>query len=119
MSEGRLSTHVLDTARGKPAAGLRILLFRISGQSHRKIAEVTTNADGRTDRPLLQGDALQEGSYELVFCAGDYLRATGQAGDGVLFLDEIPIRFGIPDAGQHYHVPLLLSPFAYSTYRGS
>lgn len=116
---GRLTTHVLDTARGKPAAGVRIMLYRISGQSHRKIAETVTNHDGRTDAPMLEGKALTEGSYELVFCAGDYLRASGQAGEGLLFLDEIPIRFGVPDAGQHYHVPLLISPFAYSTYRGS
>lgn len=116
---GRLSTHVLDTARGKPAAGVRIALYRVSGNSHRKIAEVTTNADGRTDAPLLTGDDLQQGQYELVFYAGDYLRASGQAGDGELFLDQIPIRFGVPDASQHYHVPLLISPFAYSTYRGS
>lgn len=119
MTGGRLTTHVLDTARGRPAAGVRILLYRISGQSHRKIAETVTNADGRTDVPLLAGDKLTEGRYELVFCAGDYLRSTGQAGEGTVFLDEIPIRFGVPDAGQHYHVPLLLSPFAYSTYRGS
>ncbi len=116
---GRLSTHVLDTARGKPAAGVKIMLYRISGMSHRKVTEVVTNADGRTDAPLLEGAKLTEGVYELVFCAGEYLRATGQAGEGVLFLDEIPIRFGVPDAGQHYHVPLLISPFAYSTYRGS
>lgn len=116
---GRLSTHVLDTATGRPAAGVRITLYRISGQSHRKVKEVVTNADGRTDGPLLDGDALTLGSYELVFAAGDYLRATGQAGEGVLFLDEIPIRFGVADAGGHYHVPLLISPFGYSTYRGS
>jgi len=116
---GRLSTHVLDTAKGKPAAGVRIMLYRISGQSHRKIKEVVTNADGRTDTPLLEGADLTAGSYELVFCAGDYLRASGQAGEGILFLDEIPIRFGVPDAGGHYHVPLLISPFGYSTYRGS
>lgn len=116
---GRLTTHVLDTARGRPAAGVRITLYRISGQSHRKIAETVTNADGRTDAPMLEGDKLTPGSYELVFAAGDYLRASGQAGEGVIFLDEIPIRFGVPDAGQHYHVPLLISPFAYSTYRGS
>jgi 5-hydroxyisourate hydrolase len=116
---GRLSTHVLDTARGKPAAGVRITLYRISGQSHRKVAEMVTNADGRTDTPMLEGAALTEGSYELVFAAGDYLRASGQAGEGVLFLDEIPIRFGVPDAAAHYHVPLLISPFGYSTYRGS
>ena len=77
------------------------------------------NSDGRTDGPLLEGDKLQAGSYELVFCAGDYLRASGQAGEGILFLDEIPIRFGVPDAGQHYHVPLLLSAHGYATYRGS
>ena len=119
MTVGRLTTHVLDTARGKPAAGMKIMLYKISGQSHRKVLEVVTNADGRCDAPLLAGDKLTVGSYELVFCAGEYLRASGQAGEGVLFLDEIPIRFGIPDAGQHYHVPLLLSPFSYSTYRGS
>jgi 5-hydroxyisourate hydrolase len=116
---GRLSTHVLDTAKGKPAAGVKIMLYRISGQGHRKVKEVVTNADGRTDGPLLEGAALEAGIYELVFCAGDYLRGTGQAGEGVLFLDEIPIRFGVPDPAQHYHVPLLISPFAYSTYRGS
>jgi 5-hydroxyisourate hydrolase len=116
---GRLSTHVLDTARGRPAAGLKIMLYRISGQSHRKIAEVVTNADGRTDVPLLEGAKLTAATYELVFCAGDYLRATGQGGEGPLFLDEIPIRFGVADAAGHYHVPLLLSPFGYSTYRGS
>ena len=119
MTVGRLTTHVLDTARGKPAAGMKIMLYKISGQSHRKVLEVVTNADGRCDAPLLAGDKLTVGSYELVFCAGEYLRASGQAGEGVLFLDEIPIRFGIPDAGQHYHVPLLLTPFSYSTYRGS
>lgn len=119
MAEGRLTTHVLDTARGTPAAGVKIMLYRISGNSHRKIAETVTNADGRTDAPMLAGDKLTKGSYELVFCAGDYLRASGQAAEGTLFLDEIPIRFGIPDPSQHYHVPLLISPFAYSTYRGS
>jgi 5-hydroxyisourate hydrolase len=119
MVTGRLTTHVLDTARGKPAAGVTITMYRVSGQSHRKIAETVTNADGRTDAPMLEGKALTAGVYELVFRVGDYLRASGQAGEGVLFLDEIPIRFGVPDAGQHYHVPLLISPFAYSTYRGS
>ena len=119
MAGGRLTTHVLDTARGKPAAGVAIALYRVSGNSHRKIAETVTNADGRTDAPMLAGEAFTAGTYELVFHAGEYLRATGQAGEGVLFLDQIPIRFGVPDAGQHYHVPLLISPFAYSTYRGS
>ncbi|MBA4350532.1 MAG: hydroxyisourate hydrolase [Rhodobacter sp.] len=119
MSGGRLTTHVLDTARGRPAAGVKIMLYRVSGNSHRKIAETVTNADGRTDAPMLTGTEFTAGSYELVFCAGDYLRATGQAEGEVLFLDQIPIRFGVPDAAQHYHVPLLISPFAYSTYRGS
>ena len=119
MAEGRLTTHVLDTARGVPAAGVPILLYRVSGNSHRKIAEAVTNADGRTDVPLLAGKAFVAGSYELVFGAGVYLRASGQAGEGVLFLDEVPIRFGVPDATRHYHVPLLLSAFGYATYRGS
>lgn len=119
MATGRLSTHVLDTARGTPAAGVRIALYAIEGEARRKIKEVVTNHDGRTDAPMLLGEDLVGGVYELVFHAGDYLRATGQASGEVLFLDQIPIRFGVPDAGQHYHVPLLISPFAYSTYRGS
>ncbi|WP_145108375.1 hydroxyisourate hydrolase [Cereibacter sediminicola] len=116
---GRLTTHVLDTATGRPAAGVRITLYRLSGADRERIGGAATNADGRTEGPLLEGAALAEGGYELVFAAGDYLRATGQAGAGVLFLDEIPIRFGISDATGHYHVPLLLSPYGYSTYRGS
>lgn len=118
MADGWLSTHVLDTARGRPAAGIRIGLYRL-GAERQLIAEAVTNADGRTDAPLLTGAAYRAGSYELVFLAGDYLRASGQAAGDVLFLDEIPIRFGIDDASAHYHVPLLLSAFGYSTYRGS
>ena len=119
---GRLSTHVLDTARGKPAAGVAIRLYRLDGEARRLVAQVVTNADGRSDAPLLAGADLRVGVYELVFAAGAYLRATGQAGDSQaapLFLDEIPIRFGVADANGHYHVPLLISPFAYATYRGS
>lgn len=116
---GRLSTHVLDTAKGKPAAGVAISLYRLQGEARELLLTSRTNDDGRTDQPLLLGDALLAGSYELVFHAGDYLRASGQAAGDVLFLDQIPIRFGVPDASQHYHVPLLISPFAYSTYRGS
>ncbi|MEI6098850.1 MAG: hydroxyisourate hydrolase [Alphaproteobacteria bacterium] len=116
---GFLTTHVLDTARGMPAAGIRIVLYRLSGNSHEKIAEAVTNADGRTDLPMLEGKGFAVGKYELVFCAGDYLRATGQAVGEVLFLDEIPIRFGMTQDAAHYHVPLLLSAFGYSTYRGS
>jgi 5-hydroxyisourate hydrolase len=114
-----LTTHVLDTARGKPAAGVVIWLYRVTGNSHKKIAEAVTNADGRTDAPLLLGTDFRAGGYELVFHAGDYLRATGQVLDEVLFLDQVPIRFGISDAAAHYHVPLLLSAYGYSTYRGS
>ena len=117
--EGWLTTHVLDTARGCPAAGLAVRLSRVSGAATEVIAEVVTNADGRTDAPLLPKGRMATGTYELVFRAGDYLRATGQAGAAPLFLDEVPIRFGISDPDAHYHVPLLLSPYGYSTYRGS
>ena len=119
MAGGYLTTHVLDTARGVPAAGLKIALYRVSGNGHRKIAEAITNSDGRTDAPILPADSFQTGSYELVFFAGDYLRAGAQAGAEPLFLDQVPIRFGMSDPSAHYHVPLLLSPYGYSTYRGS
>lgn len=119
MDGGRLTTHVLDTASGRPAAGIRIALYRVSGNSHRKIREAVTNADGRCDAPLLEGKDFQTGQYELIFFAGDYLRTTGAALPDPLFLDQIPIRFGVSDAAAHYHVPLLISPFGYSTYRGS
>ena len=115
---GYLTTHVLDTARGCPAEGLRIVLFRVSGKSHRKIAEMLTNVDGRTDTPILPHEEFHVGIYELIFYAGDYLRGTGQAGPEPLFLDQVPIRFGMAQE-DHYHVPLLLSPYGYSTYRGS
>jgi 5-hydroxyisourate hydrolase len=114
---GRLTTHVLDTARGVPAQGLRIELYRLDG-GRTLIREAVTNDDGRVDAPLLDGDAFATGSYELVFHAGAYLDATGQATPEPKFLDVVPLRFGISD-DSHYHVPLLLSPFAYSTYRGS
>lgn len=116
---GYLTTHVLDTATGLPAAGMKIWLYRVSGTVRQKITEVVTNSDGRTDGPILPVSDFTTGTYELIFCAGDYLRQTGQAGDDPLFLDEIPIRFGMADANAHYHVPLLLSPYSYSTYRGS
>jgi len=118
MGEGFLTTHVLDTARGCPAAGLKIALYRVSGNSHRKIVEMETNADGRTDSPILPRDKFKPGTYELIFYAGDYLRAAGIAGAEPLFLDQVPIRFGMSE-DDHYHVPLLLSPYGYSTYRGS
>jgi 5-hydroxyisourate hydrolase len=115
---GRLTTHVLDLAAGRPAAGLAIDLFRLDGAATH-LKRVTTNADGRADRPLLEGAAFQPGRYELLFHAGAYLRGRGLAPAAPPFLDEIPIRFGIADAEEHYHVPLLLAPFGYSTYRGS
>jgi 5-hydroxyisourate hydrolase len=113
---GYLTTHVLDTARGCPAAGLRIVLTDAAGTV---LAEAVTNADGRTDAPILPGARFAVGTYTLTFHAGAYLRATGQAGAEPLFLDLVPIRFGINDPEAHYHVPLLLSPYGYSTYRGS
>ncbi len=112
---GRLTTHVLDTAAGKPAAGLKIELWSIE----RKLVSKITNADGRVDAPLLEGDAMAAGTYELRFFAGDYLRAGNATLSDPPFLDIIPIRFGIADPAAHYHVPLLLSPYGYSTYRGS
>jgi len=111
---GRLTTHVLDTAHGRPAAGLRVDLFSLD-DGRRLMKSVTTNADGRVDAPLLEGDAFRAGEYELLFHAGDYFK-TGAARP---FLNEVPVRFGIADASQHYHVPLLLTPWSYSTYRGS
>jgi len=116
---GRLTTHVLDTAAGRPASGLKIELFRLDGGQRTPLKSVSTNADGRVDGPLLDGGAFTAGTYELVFHAGDYLRAGGAELPEPAFLDIIPIRFGIAAAEQHYHVPLLLSPYGYSTYRGS
>lgn len=119
---GRLTTHVLDTASGRPAEGLVIELWRLAadaGTAAERLKTVATNADGRVDRPLLEGEALTLGTYELVFQAGAYLRANGVALPAPAFLDAIPIRFGIADPQAHYHVPLLLSPYGYSTYRGS
>jgi 5-hydroxyisourate hydrolase len=115
---GFLTTHVLDTARGCPAEGLKITLWRIAGDAREKVAETVTNADGRTDGPILPSAAFRTGTYELVFEAGDYLRRQGLDATEPLFLDEIPIRFGMAE-DDHYHVPLLLSPYGFSTYRGS
>lgn len=111
---GKLTTHVLDTALGKPASGLHIEVWK-----DQLLKTVVTNTDGRADGPLLEGAAFTNGQYELRFFAGDYLRSLGSKLPEPLFLDVIPIRFGIADASQHFHVPLLLSPFGYSTYRGS
>ncbi|ATG47923.1 hydroxyisourate hydrolase [Celeribacter ethanolicus] len=119
MTSGFLTTHVLDTAKGLPAEGIEIVLFRVNGDSREKIATAVTNDDGRTDTPILPAGDFATGTYELIFYAGDYLRRTGQVTVEPLFLDQIPIRFGINEAEIHYHVPLLLSPYSYSTYRGS
>ena len=115
---GYLTTHVLDTARGCPAAGLRIDLVRIEGSVRTQIRTLYTNADGRTDEQILPAAEFVTGTYELVFHAGAYLDACDVPPESPRFLDEIPLRFGMSEAA-HYHVPLLLSPFGYSTYRGS
>jgi len=114
---GRLTTHVLDTAAGKPAAGLRVELYRHDGAPV-AIASAVTNADGRLDAPLLDGAAFRPGRYELIFHVGDYFRARGTALPDPAFLDTVPLRFGMAEDA-HYHVPLLVSPYGYSTYRGS
>lgn len=116
---GRLTTHVLDTATGRPAAGMKLELFRLGDDGHLLLKTVVTNGDGRCDAPLLQGSELASGTYELMFHVGDYLRAGAVPLSDPPFLDLVPLRFGIAEPGQHYHVPLLVSPFAYSTYRGS
>jgi 5-hydroxyisourate hydrolase len=115
---GRLTTHVLDIANGCPGAGIRIDLFR-PGAGSKPIASTVTNTDGRCDSPMLAGDEFSVGEYELVFHAGEYFNNKGQEDGEHRFLDRVVIRFGINTASEHYHVPLLLSPFGYSTYRGS
>ena len=115
----RLSTHVLDTARGTPAAGVAVDLHALRGTNRVHVASTVTNADGRPDAPLMSGDRLEPGVYELTFHAGAYFRQAGGVVSNPPFLDEVVIRFGIADPGGHYHVPLLLSPYGYSTYRGS
>jgi 5-hydroxyisourate hydrolase len=118
---GRLTTHVLDTAQGRPAAGVAIELWRVDadGEDRRLLKTVRTNADGRTDTPLLAGDEWAEGAYELVFAVGAYFADQAVPTATPPFLDRVPLRFAIADADGHYHVPLLVSPWAYSTYRGS
>jgi 5-hydroxyisourate hydrolase len=119
MAQGRLTTHVLDTATGRPASGVVIALSRINGESVEFLKTVTTNADGRVDGPILENEDITTGTYELVFHVGEYLDALSNSKVKNRFLDLVPIRFGIDDVGQHFHVPLLISPFGYSTYRGS
>jgi 5-hydroxyisourate hydrolase len=114
-----LTTHVLDTAHGKPAAGVKIDLYSLSGDNRTLLLQATTNADGRTDQPLLAGPSFRPGTYELVFHVAGYFRSQGAALAEVPFVDAVPVRFGISDPAAHYHVPLLVSPWSYSTYRGS
>jgi 5-hydroxyisourate hydrolase len=117
---GGLTTHVLDVARGRPAAGVAIELVRVAGDGSEELAaRAVTNADGRTDAPLVAPGALTAGTYELRFAVGDYLRAAGHAVSDPPFLDVVPVRFGVGEPGEHHHVPLLVSPWSYSTYRGS
>lgn len=116
---GRLTTHVLDTADGRPAAGMRLALYRVEGERRTHLVATSTNADGRCDGPLLADAALAVGTYELAFEAGAYFRAAGKNLPTPAFLDTVVIRFGIADATGHYHVPLLVSPWGYTTYRGS
>ena len=116
---GKLSTHVLDTATGRPAAGVGIELALLDGDRRTVLSKQLTNADGRTDQPLLSGDALKPGRYELLFHVGAYFIGQGIKTGQPAFLDQVPIRFGIADASQNFHVPLLISPWSYSTYRGS
>jgi 5-hydroxyisourate hydrolase len=115
---GRLTTHVLDTAQGKPAAGVEVVLYRVNPELQ-ELAREQTNHDGRLNQPILEGEELVAGVYEMVFQAGDYFRNQSLDLAEPLFVDEVVLRFGISQPDQHYHVPLLVSPFAYSTYRGS
>lgn len=120
---GHLSTHVLDTARGVPGAGIKLVVQRLHSGHRETVSTAITNDDGRCDNPLLDGDAFRAGEYEIQFAIGDYLATTSEAGtdeaSGRRFLNTVVIRFGVASSDEHYHVPLLISPFAYSTYRGS
>jgi hydroxyisourate hydrolase len=115
-----VTTHVLDVTSGWPAEGVRVELYELTGGAERKlIVDVATNADGRTDKPLMGADQARAGRFELVFHAGDYFRRRRIGIADPPFLDVIPIRFGVADPQAHYHVPLIVSPWSYSTYRGS
>ena len=116
---GRLSTHVLDASRGKPAGGVVIDLHVLRSRERLYLTTATTNSDGRTTAPLLSGENMKAGVYELTFHAGDYFRAMGTELSDPPFLDQVVIRFGLADATANYHVPLLIAPYSYSTYRGS
>jgi 5-hydroxyisourate hydrolase len=115
-----LTTHVLDTVHGRPAAGVRVELFEVDAKGERlPVAKARTNADGRTDAPLIPADEARAGRFELLFYIGDYFRGAGVAAAEPPFLDVVPIRFSIAEVSKHYHVPLVATPWSYSTYRGS
>ena len=116
---GKLTTHVLDTANGCPAAGMAVALYRLDGNAPTLLKQITLNHDGRADSPLLDGASFVPGRYRLVFGVAAYFRGLGTVLSDPPFLDDVPLDFGLATVGQHYHVPLLASPFAYSTYRGS
>jgi 5-hydroxyisourate hydrolase len=116
---GRLTTHVLDTARGKPGGGVAVTVSRVEGAARTEVAHAVTNADGRTDAPLLEGGALTAGVYEIVFAAGAYFARTGAALPAPSFIGDVVVRFGVANPAEHYHVPLLVTPWSYQTYRGS
>jgi 5-hydroxyisourate hydrolase len=116
---GRLTTHVLDTAHGRPGAGMRVRLYRKDGAEYVLQKELATNADGRCDAPLLEAAGFTPGRYRLVFSAGAYFAAQGLRLPQPAFVDEVTLDFGVADANAHYHVPLLVSPYSYATYRGS
>jgi 2-oxo-4-hydroxy-4-carboxy-5-ureidoimidazoline decarboxylase len=117
-TEGRLSTHVLDQVCGRPAADMAVALYEIGASARGLVATATTNRDGRTEAPLIAGEPLRIGCYELQFGVGDYFARQGGSGPAVSFLDVVPIRFSISEPEGHYHVPLLVTPFSYATYRG-
>jgi len=116
---GKLTTHVLDTMHGCPAAGMALSLFRLEAGGPVLLKSLRLNADGRADAPLLEGSELHSARYRLVFCVAAYFKARGVELPEPTFLDEVPLDFGLADTGSHYHVPLLTSPWSYSTYRGS
>ncbi len=116
---GALTTHVLDTAKGCPGEGIQIQLFAVKGNDRTLLKTAITNDDGRVDAPLLSGDDFQEGEYLLEFSVGDYFRSNSVELTKPAFIDLVPIQFGVSDKDAHYHVPLLVSPYGYSTYRGS
>ena len=114
----KLTTHVLDIYSGKPGKGIKVELYFVSGENKTKLKSITLNDDGRSDKPLVEQDQFKEGKYELVFFVGDYFKNITKNND-LKFLDDVVIRFGISNSKEHYHVPLLVSPWSYSTYRGS